>query len=164
MALTKLVIPPNQSGYTVTDGKETLAANLDGGAGRYRRDILNANSLVSVQWTLNQSEYRYIRAFYNGTTVSGSEPFLIDLILDQAELTEHEAYFVPDSMTLTQVVATQSYMVSAQLEVKPDTQDIDGDAALVMLYNEYGSFEAADEVLNQLEILTNVDLPGSLPV
>jgi hypothetical protein len=163
MALTKFAIAPNQSGYSVKDGKETLSAKLDGGTSRYRRDVLNSSSMVNVQWTLNQEEFRYFRAFYNGTTVSGSLPFLIDLVLDLGELTEHEAYFVPDSVQTNQVVATQNFTVSAQLEVKPTPEDAEHDSTLVMLYNEYGSFEEADAVLNQLETLTNVDLPGSLP-
>lgn len=163
MALTKFIIPPNQSGYSVSDGRETLSAQLDGGASRYRRDILNAARRVNVQWTFNKEEYQYFRAFYNGVTLSGSTPFLIDLFLDDQELTEHTVYFVPESVSLGQVVASQNFTVSAQLEATPTPADADADAALVMLFNEYGSFEIADGVLNQLEQLANVDLPGSLP-
>ena len=80
MALTKFAIAPNQSGYAVKDGKETLSVKLGGGASRYRRDVQNAASIVSVQWTMNKGEYRYFRAFYNSVTISGSTPFLIDLM------------------------------------------------------------------------------------
>ena len=123
MALTKFTIAPNQAGYTAKDGKETLYVKLDGGAGRFRSDVLNSASMVNVQWTFNKEEYRYFRAFYNSVTQSGALPFLIDLILDSDELTEHEARFMPDSISVGNIVATQNFTVSAMLEVTPIVQD-----------------------------------------
>jgi hypothetical protein len=162
MALTKLTIPPDKASYAVQDGQEALSVKLDGGASRFRLDILGATSTVNVQWSVGPNAYLYLRAFYKSISKSASLPFLIDLILDQPGLTEHEAHFVVGSMRLASHRGLE-YTVSAQLEVKPIPADDEYNEALVTMYNEYGSFEAGQEVLNQLEQLTNVDLPGSLP-
>ncbi len=161
MALTKLTIPPDQSGYSVTDGNEVISVKLDGGASRFRRDVLNAASRVTVQWSVTPDNFRYLRAFYRSVTAQGSTPFLIDLLLDEPELTEHQAYFIPGTMRLQSQRGLQ-YVVAAELEVAPDLPDSEYDAILVTLYNEYGGSEQALLMLNQLEQLTNVDLPAAL--
>lgn len=136
MAISKLIIPPDNSSYTVADGKEVVSTVLDGGAARYRRDILGATSTVSVTWILGRDEYKYLRSFYRGVTQKGALPFLIDLVLDSFELTEHKAYFLPGSMQLTGQKGL-THWVSAQLEVYPK-EDIDnGDFASV--YSEFGN-------------------------
>ena len=91
MALVELIIPPDQASYSVTDGKEVVATQLDGGAARYRRDILGATSRVAVQWTIGPDSYRYLRSFYRAVTVGGSNPFNIGLLLDEPEITWHTA-------------------------------------------------------------------------
>lgn len=136
MAISKLIIPPDNSSYTVADGKEVVSTVLDGGAARYRRDILGATSTVSATWILGRDEYKYLRSFYRGVTQKGALPFLIDLVLDSFELTEHKAYFLPGSMQLTGQKGL-THWVSAQLEVYPK-EDIDnGDFASV--YSEFGN-------------------------
>jgi len=159
MALSKLTIAPTKEGYGVTDGTEVIAVQLDGGASRYRRDVLGATSRVTVQWSVGPDVYRYLRAFYRTATNNGATPFLIDLLMDEPSLTEHQAHFVPGSMRLTGVQGL-TYTVNAELEVSPDLPDEDYDTALVMLYGEYGL--QAPYFINQLEQLANVDLPGAL--
>lgn len=156
----KLTIPPNKEGYSVTGGTEVIGVQLDGGASRYRRDVIGATSRVSVQWSLSQGAYDYMRAFYRTATVNGSAPFLVDLLMDEPQLTEHTVYFVPGSMKLSGVAGLTHY-VSAELEVYPKPRDEEYDIALLMLYTEYGD-NVAQFVLNQLEQLANVDLPGAL--
>jgi len=158
---TKFVIPPNQNSYRVKDGETTIAVKLDGGASRYRRDILNAYYTVDCEWRLSQDDYQYFRAFYNTETTSGSLPFLIDLITDEADLTEHEAQFIPDTIQLS-VYNGAYFTVRAQLEVKPIPRDATLDATLVMLFSEYGGDVEARGMLDQLEQLTNVDFAESL--
>lgn len=155
MALTKLVLLPDNSSYSVTDGKEVISTQLDGGAARYRRDILGATSTVGVSFVLGPAEYKYLRAFYRTVTVSGSTPFLIDLILDEPTLTEHKAYFIPGSMQLTGQKGL-TYTVSAQLEVYPIALDLDYDNSIVMLFSNYG--DDWQGVFNAFEKLTNIDL------
>lgn len=161
MTLTKLTLKVSKAGYSFTDGLETLYVKLDGGAGRFRRDISGAANRVNVAWNTGRGGFDYLRAFYRNTATYSSTPFLIDLSIDGADVEEYEAYFIPGSMSVDGV-SGNTYSVSAQLEVKPNTPDEDYDAAIVSLFNEYGSLEDLDAVLNQLEQLANVDLPNEL--
>lgn len=158
--MEKFIIPPDQDGYSVTDGNETVSTILDGGLSRTRRDILGASSLVTTVWTLGREDYRYIRAFYRGVTGKGAEPFLIDLLLDFPTLTEHKAKFVVGSMALTQQDGLK-FEVTAQLEVEPLPADDDFDRAYAMIYGVYG-FEEWDLVYNQFNHLVNEVMPASL--
>jgi len=163
MALTKFIYPPENSAYSVTDGKEVVATQLDGGASRYRRDILGATSTVNVSWILGPNEYKYVRSFFRALTLKGSKPFLIDLILDEPTLTEHKVYFIPGSMQLTAQKGL-TYWVSSQLEVVPAEIDYDAEAAFAALFAEYGeTWETEFPIFeDQFNILVNVDLPGIL--
>lgn len=157
MAMTKFIIPPDNSAYSVTDGKEVVATQLDGGAARYRRDIIGATSTVAVSWILGRDEYLYLRSFYRGITGKGAVPFLIDLILDDYELTEHKAYFIPGSMQLTQQKGL-THWVSAQLEVVPNEDTDKGDFAYI--YNALGS--SWKLWLDKLDVIVNKDWPEVL--
>ena len=150
--MNKLTYPPDQDGYTVKDGEEVLSVALDGGLPRFRKDILNSASELSVRWTLSQSGYRYLRAFYNTATFSGSIPFLVDLIIDAPELTEHTAYFIPKSMRLTNQKGL-SYIVQASLVIEPQTVDHIFNSGFMVLFDAYGDDWAS--YLNPFEVLGN---------
>ncbi len=155
----KCIIPPNQSSYSVKDGTEVIRVKLDGGKGRYRRDILNSTSTVNVAWTVGADEYEYLRAFYKVMKVNASTPFKIDLILDSASLTEHDAFFIPDTMQLQEQKGL-TYIVAAQLEVVPLPQNYQNDDYLVNMWQEFG----ADWPVwaDKLDTIVNVDWPGAL--
>lgn len=161
--LTKLILPPNNSSYSVTDGKEVVSVALDGGAGRYRRDIIGASSAVSVQWVCDRGEYEYLRAFYRSLLGKGALPFLIDLILDDPLPVEHKAYFVPGSMVLTGQRGL-SYYVSAQLEVEPAEVDDVAEADFAAIYSIFGSnwqtvFPPLEDDFNEI---INIQLPADI--
>lgn len=137
MSLRKLYLTPDQSGYSVADGADTLSVKLDGGLSRYRKDVLGAASSVGVQWTVGPTDYAYLRSFYRTAVARGTEPFLVDLILDDPLPTEHEAYFEVGSMKLSGVRGF-TYTVQASLEVKPVAADAEFDVALVEVYEAYG--------------------------
>ena len=157
--MLKLKLPPDQSGYSVKDGTEVVSTKLDGGASRYRRDVLRSTSTVSAQWTASPKQYKYLRAFFKSVTIAGAVPFLIDLLLDEPFLTEHKAYFVPGSMSLSQQQG-MTYFVQAQLEVYPIVQNDAANISYVEMYGALGDIGA--NVLNRLAKLVNVDMPGSL--
>lgn len=163
MPLTKFILIPDSSSYSVQDGMEVSSTKLDGGAARYRRDILGATSKVEATWILDPGEFRYIRAFYRSMTVSGSAPFMIDLIVDRPELTEHKAYFVPGGLQLTQQKGL-TYYVSATLEVYPLDNDTSADTDYVNWFNEIGSnFGSVFPGLeNQFDIVVNVEIPQDI--
>jgi hypothetical protein len=163
MALFKFAIPPDNSAYTVVDGKEVISTQLDGGAGRYRRDVLGATSTVNVVWIVGQEEYKYIRSFYRALTMKGATPFLIDLILDEPTLTEHKAYFLPGTMQLTGQKGL-TYWLSAQLEVYPAEIDYEAEKAFAALYSDLGAnwqtiFPPIEDEFNTV---VNIELPGDL--
>lgn len=155
----KCVFAPDSSSYTVTDGTEIVRVELDGGRGRYRRDILNSTRLVTVRWILDREQYEYIRSFYKVAVAQASAPFKIDLILDKATLTEHDAYFIPNTMKLDSQIGL-SYTVSAQLEVVPLESDIYTDSALIALWQEFKS--DWPYWVDLLDESVNVDWPGAL--
>ena len=163
MAISKFIIPPDNSSYAVTSGKEVVATQLDGGAARYRRDILGATSTVDCVWTFGPEQYKYMRSFYRALQLGGARPFLIDLILDEPTLTEHKAYFVPGSMKLTGQKGL-TYWVSAQLEVYPAEIDMEAEADFAAIYSYWGqdwknTFPAFDDKLNTL---INIEIPSDI--
>ncbi len=155
----KLALLPDNSAYTVVDGKSVVATKLDGGASRYRRDIIGATSSVTCNWIIGPTEYKYLRAFFRTIADYGSKPFLIDLLLDQPALTEHKAYFMPESLQLTGQKGL-TYYVTASLEVVPIPPDQDNDALFAIGYSEWGvdwedNFLAFEAEFNEF---INVDL------
>lgn len=157
MPLEKFIIPPDSSSYSVTDGNEVVSIQLDGGAARYRRDIVGATSTVDVSWVLGHGSYKYLRSFYKGILGKGATPFLIDLILDEEFLTEHKVYFVPNSLKLDRTEAN-IFWVSAQLEVYPNEDTDNGDFAY--LYAALGS--KWDVYEDNLNTIVNTDWPEVL--
>lgn len=115
--MIKLPYIPEQDGYTITPGQDTLRVDLDGGKGRYRKDIDGATLQVGVTWELNPIDYGRLYAAYRNLTASGSVPFLIDLVLD-GTLQEHECHFMPGSFGLRSMEGF-SYTCGATLEVTP---------------------------------------------
>lgn len=137
----KLNLAPDQAGYATRDGDGVLSTMLDGGASRYRQDVVNAHALINVQWRVNPEEFRYLRSFYNLLTAKGAKVFLIDLYLDSENLTEHECHFVPGSFRLTGQRGMQ-FSISAQLEAKPvklTAAEEEAERLWTTLYGELGA-------------------------
>jgi hypothetical protein len=118
--MLKLLLKPDQNSYQVKEDKTVVSTQLDGGASRVRRDLLNAAMEVECQFTLSPYEYQYFRAFYNQVN-KGSDPFLIDLLVDSHELVEYVAIFKPGSWRLSKVRGL-SFEVKIQLEVIPEDE------------------------------------------
>jgi hypothetical protein len=152
MPLPKLALLPDTSGYSVQDGQDVIAIELDGGAGRYIRDKFGSTSRVAVSWTLLPYQHEYLRAFYNTVTQKGSLPFLCDLILDDPTPIEHVCRIVPGTMSLGQQEG-YAYTSSATFEVEPITPDEELDEALVELFpyyeGDYSAFNLLAELVNE---------------
>lgn len=156
--MNKLSIPPDQAGYSTTNGTGILRVELDGGAARYRRDILDQASMVNCSWTVNRAEYNYLMAFFRINEKNGGSGFYIDLILDYQEPTQYIAHIVPGSFNLSTQKGT-GYTVTAQLEVEPIEHDYDYDQSLIDVYESYPSSEEVEAVFNLLHKVVHVDLP-----
>lgn len=105
----------DQVGYTVQDGTKVASVQLDGGAGRYRRDQQGASSMVTGQLTLNVAEYGQWRDFLNNTIADGSLPFFAQLVIDEGETTQNLCYIVPGTVQLVSQTG-QTYVVQFTLE------------------------------------------------
>ena len=153
--MDKLILPPDETGYSIKDGIEVVATQLKGGAARYRKDIKNSTSQLSVQWTTDREGFKYLRLFYRLVATNGATPFLIDLIVDDYELTEHVANFIPGSMTID-TVSGFTFVVKAELEIKPQaTAELQ--SAYLELYKSFGSDIAKFEEM--FNTIINVNLP-----
>lgn len=152
----KLVLPPNQASYSVTDGVEVIRTELSGGRSRYRKDILGSTSQVNVSWTVNSRQFDYLRAFYKTVTYEGSRWFKIDLILDEPYPVEHEAMFIPGSISLSEQKYGLSTM-TAQLDVIPIARDYSTDSLYIATVEEFGldEWEFNVDLFHQLVL----DLP-----
>lgn len=162
--LRELIIPPDQDGYSVEKSAESvIRIQLDGGAGRYRQDLFGVSDLVSCQWILDGEQYNYLQSFYRSHS-SGSMPFIVNLIIDYAELKPYECRFIPNSFKLTGVKGL-AYFCSATLECTPIEEiDIGLDADIVYLIDMYGWDYAARfaQVESQLHKIVNINIPSHL--
>lgn len=123
--MEKFLIPPDEEGYSFSKGQEVIAIALKGGISSYRKDIKNASSRLSVQWTLDREGYKYFNLFFGLSINNGADPFLIDLLMDSYELTEHVVYFIPGTRKLAKTSGF-TFIVEAELEVRmnqPTTND-----------------------------------------
>jgi hypothetical protein len=133
--MEKIVVSPEQSDYSFTDGEEVVAIPVEGGAARYRKDIINSHIRVRASWVLDPPGYHYIRAFYRATQ-NGGLPFLIDLIVNSSTLTQHTAYFLPGTMSLSSKEGN-IYHVSAELEADPVPNSLSPDGLVVLNVGAY---------------------------
>lgn len=160
--MVKCIVSPTQAGYSMQRGAETLRVELDGGAGRYRLDVSGAPSRVTVQWICSDEEYFYLSALYRSNTISGSEPFTIDLILDQREVQEFTVNWIPNGPSLQAYEYPYCY-VSAELEVIPlaISSCMDGYVCMTNGFGWYSVNEWSDLVVLD-GILTSMD--GIFPI
>ena len=152
--LNELAYCVNQSGYSVAFGNDVINQKLDGGGGRYRRDIRRNTHTVNVSWLVELQGYQYLTAFYRVWVRNPSQPFIAKLVIDD-ELKDYECFFAsPINLNSQEGCA---YSVSAQLEVKALLPDDEMDDLIVGLGKTV-------DILNPLEELVNVDLPNALGV
>lgn len=156
----KLQRPPDVANYAYQDSEEVVATRLDGGASRFRADILNATGLLNAKWTVGGNDFEYLRAF---SRAARAESFLVDLCVDTAEPVEHTAHFIGGLRHIA--LGAGVFEVSATLEVSRNEEDDDFNEALVALQSAFG-IDDADILtgLDSLAHLVNVDLPTTEPV
>jgi hypothetical protein len=133
MSLPQLQLVPQSSGYAAAHGKQVVSTELDGGAARYRLDVLGMTAKVNVQFQLSDVGYNYLMAFYRTKVSYGSLPFQIQLLLDSSTLTWYTATFIPGSLQLAQQEGLV-YIVRGQLEVVPQPPGATADNATVSGY------------------------------
>jgi hypothetical protein len=98
-----------------------ISVELAGGAPRSRLDKVGGYYRVGCQWVLTPDDYTYIQNFYRVTTKQGSMPFIIELIIEDSSVRPYKAYFVANSLKLTEQRGLR-YVVTAELRVAPGGQ------------------------------------------
>ncbi|TCM62297.1 hypothetical protein EC844_12525 [Acinetobacter calcoaceticus] len=146
-----------QSGYSVRFPSGVISQPLDGGAPRMRRVSRNNWRTVAVNWTVQESGYQYLCAFYEIWCENPSQPFYANLIVDGPEYKAYRCHFEPDSFGLDSKEGTV-FGVSAQFLVKPI---IDRDLNQIIVDSGNNGVDLSD-ITNPLDHLVNVALPKAL--
>lgn len=154
--LNKLVYCVQQSGYTVDFGTNVIVQELEGGPSRYRVDSKNNVHYINSTWVVGKKGYQYMMAFFNVWQRNPSQPFLANLIIDDAELDEYECFFRNGGFRLDSKNGL-IYAVSATLGVTAKPRNDATDDAIVMLGNSNAS-----DIFDPLEKLVNEDLSNAL--
>lgn len=154
--LNKLAYCVQQSGYTVEFGNNVIVQELEGGPSRYRVDSKNNVHYVNSTWVVKKKGYQYLVAFFHVWQRNPSQPFLAQLIIDDALLEAYECFFRNGGFRLDSKNGPV-YTVSAILEVTAKPRDDGMDDLLVML----GNGDTLD-IFDPLEKLVNEDLPNAL--
>lgn len=154
--MIKLNLLPDSAGYAFQDGQDVIATALDGGSSFYYRDKFGSTAQVTVQWSLDPSDYAYFRLFYNTLVDKGALPFLCDLILDNPTTDEYICHFVPGTVQLTSQQGL-NYVVGATLEVEPLEDDTDTELTPELMAQLYASGGA--DILLAFDHLVNVTGP-----
>jgi hypothetical protein len=122
--LPYLSLQPESDGYGVVEGNTNVAVQLDGGAPRIRADQQGAAKTLTVQWTLNPSQFDFLMAFYRKAINNGSDPFYMQLVgIDNAELTPYQVQIIPASFTPIKSQSGLAYIVGARLYVLPNSDN-----------------------------------------
>lgn len=129
MALEKLYLRPVRAGYATLPPPNLARRASYGGRGRYGAGIPGGASLVNVTFQ-GAAAWQYECAFFRNRVAHGSEPFLIDLILDSSGLAERTAYYVPGTRRLTSFDGV-SRTFGFQLDVWGTAEDADADSDIV---------------------------------
>jgi hypothetical protein len=108
---------PEQQGYGVAHPNQLVSVKLAGGKARTRADVDGATSNVGCTWFLDAVDYLQFMDFMNTTLLRGSQPFLLDLIIDFPYPTRYLCQMVPGTFK-TSTVQGLSYRVSMEVEVE----------------------------------------------
>lgn len=154
-----LVLGVVEENYGVIFPAQVRMDQVEGRASRFRRNLMGANPIASVQWITDRDGYEYLQAFYRVGSTYGSGRFVIDLIVESGQVEEYDAQFVAGSFQLA-AINGDAFSVTAQLEVTSMATTPEGDAAILMLYGHYG--DDSPNILSHLAELVNVTLPEDL--
>ncbi len=113
------ILPPSQSGYGFTPGKDFIDTKLDGGASRVRRDVLGMVHNVKCCWECTPDQFTQIMGFFRERVQGRTKLFRINLVIDAPTLIPYVCRLVgtPNALTQNQGLL---YKVEAELEVIPN--------------------------------------------
>lgn len=124
LSLDKLMIPPDENGYSITENSGGLIeVVLDGGSPRTRLDELDGSRTITLQWSGRPQRWKTVNDFFRKNMGRNYEPFLLDLIIATAEYQEYTCNLIPDSIK-TSTPEGIAWIIQAQLEVQSDDDEL----------------------------------------
>jgi hypothetical protein len=110
---------PEQDGYRLRRGNESVSIRLDGGASRVRRDVVGASHTAECTWLLDHDEYTALTGFFRERLQSRTRLFRIPLLIDTAVTVNYLArpLDAPEELGSTR---GRMHTVRATLEVIPN--------------------------------------------
>lgn len=156
----QFLLCPTDASYTHADSASRFKrTQLDGGKGRYRADLNMASQLVEARWVLLPDDYKYAQAFY-AHFQARPEAFVIDLVVDDADLRGCDAWFIPDTFRL---VSKQGdvFTITATLEIVPPKRDSAVEDWWLSLLSYFGP--SWPVWADKLDEIVNVDMPAAIP-
>lgn len=151
--LETLPFVPEKASYNYSKTSDVISVQLDGGLSRSRRDIIDNAAYIDCEWFFDSLEFDYFMLFHKVVAGRGAISFQIHLLLDKPELETFTAKFVPNSIQVSEP-SSQSYRVTAQLEVEPkpntgtelqDLLDLRQQMGLKYLFLKSYSFDGIDD-------------------
>jgi hypothetical protein len=110
---------PEQDGYRLQRGRETISIRLDGGRSRKRRDIVGACHIAQCTWLCDHDEYTALTGFFRERLQSRSAEFLLPLLIDTAVTVNHRCTILDEPEELASTRG-RMHTVRATLEVIPN--------------------------------------------
>jgi len=156
----KFLITPNSSNYVIDQMRSTIAANNDYGYIGVKLNKKRIVKTIDAEWLFDKEQYEYFRAFVNLYLNKGILPFYLDLIISGVILNQQIVYFVPDTITLSNL-SENAFTVTARLEIKPEIKDKNSDIAKSNAFGTPASLLSRNDIiynLNLLEQLSNYDI------
>jgi hypothetical protein len=154
--MNKLFITPIVSNYSVASPDNVISTTTAGGFSRSRLDIVGGIMIVNVSWMLDENAFNYLNAFYYTILANGTLPFLCNLVLDKAALSEYQCKFVAKSFKPISSLTAMRFTASAQFEVKPTVRDANRDNAIV---GYFGASQTIFNLADRIAKIANVILP-----
>jgi hypothetical protein len=161
MPPVRLILCPTESAYSTERSADGyLRTSLDGGMGRYRKDILGSSTLVNCRWVVTGIMFDYLWAFYRDY-LRKIEPFHIELVLEEGARVRVLANVVPNSFKFGEKKGG-THTVTAQLEVLAPEYDAQADEDMIWLIGEFG--EDYELWVERLWKIVNIDYPVAMPI
>lgn len=117
MTLPKLMLVPQEKGFSYQTPDEVLETIMDGASPRKRFNKVGELGEVNCNLILTPFEYEYFMAFYKTKIKTGVLPFLMDLKTESSTLSEHTCFFKENSLKFSPFGTL--YKVDFSLKVKP---------------------------------------------
>lgn len=149
---------PMQQGYSVERNTNDQELNARSGTGVILNQSDSESNLFSVQWLLNESQYKVLHDWFYTTLNAGEIEFTMPLWIESG-VSEQTAVFVADSFQGYSTTGNGLYSVSAQIFVSslldPDT----GEYATLVELAEMSNDKDPETTMNILDIVINEILP-----